>query len=168
MTAMKWLDGFSSFVNRVLVWFAGFALLAMLLLTVADMVLRASGVAVAGSYEVIGWLSASAMALALGAVQQHKGHVAVQLLQNRFGPRVKAAVDLLTCLLSLLLFVALAWYVAKYGQVLQRTGSLSETLRVVVYPWVYVVAVGCAGLALSLLVDFVRAVINLFVSHGRS
>ncbi|MGL1833889.1 TRAP transporter small permease [Rhodocyclaceae bacterium SMB388] len=165
---MKWLEGFSTFVNKVLLWFAGLALLALLLLTVTDMVLRAWGVTLAGSYEVIGWLSACAMALALGAVQQHKGHVAVQLLENRFGPRLKAAVDLVTCLLALLLFVAVAWYVAKYGQVLQRTGSLSETLRVVVYPWVYVVAVGCTGLALSLLVDFVRATINLFVPHGRS
>lgn len=165
---MKWLDGFSTFVNKVLLWFAGLALLALLFLTVTDMVLRASGVTLAGSYEVIGWLSACAMALALGAVQQHKGHVAVQLLESRFGPRLKATVDLVICLLSLLLFVAVAWYVAKYGQVLQRTGSLSETLRVVVYPWVYVVAVGCAGLALSLLVDFLRAAINLFVPHGRS
>ena len=33
-----------------------------------------------------------------------------------------------------LLFGTAAWYVARYGQVLEETGSLSETLRAVVYP----------------------------------
>lgn len=155
--AMQLLEGLSTLVNRALAWIAGLALAGMMLFSVADMVLRALGHTVAGSYEVIGWLSAGAMALALGSVQQHRGHVAVKLLEVRFGARLRAVVELLTSLLSLLLFVAAAWYVARYGRVLQETGSLSETLRAIVYPWVYVVAAGCAGLALALLIDFLRA-----------
>jgi len=60
-------------------------------------------------------------------------------------------------LISLLLFATVTFYVARYGRVLHETGSMSETLRVIVYPWVYLVAVGCAGLTLALLVDFLRA-----------
>jgi hypothetical protein len=45
--------------------------------------------------------------------------------------------------------------------VLHETGSLSETLRVIVYPWVYAVGLGCAGLTLALLVDFLRSVAAL-------
>ena len=112
---------------------------------------------VAGSYEVIGWLSASAMALALGSVQQQRGHVAMDLMVVRFGPRLRAGIELLMSLMSLLLFAAVAWFVARYRRVLQETGSLSETLRAIVYPWVYVVALGGAGLALALLIDFLRA-----------
>ena len=158
---MSWLERFDAFVNRGLAWGAGLALIAMMVFTVADMVLRALGRPVAGSYEIIGWLSAAAMALALGYTQQHRGHVAIDLLTTRLQGRARAAVELLTSLLALLLFAALAWYLARYGRVLHETGSLSETLKAIVYPWVYVVAAGAAGLALALLVDFLRSVARL-------
>jgi TRAP-type mannitol/chloroaromatic compound transport system permease small subunit len=132
------------------------------------MVLRALGRPVAGSYEIIGWLSAAAMALALGYTQQHRGHVAIDLLTTRLQGRVRAAVELLMSLLALLLFVALAWYLARYGRVLHETGSLSETLKAVVYPWVYVVAAGAAGLALALLVDFLRSAARLRAAQRQS
>ena len=139
----------------------------MMLFTVADMMLRALGHTVAGSYEVIGWLSAGAMALALGSVQQHRGHVAIDLLVVRLGGRLRAAIELLTSVLSLLLFAAVTWYVAGYGHVLQTTGSLSETLRAIVYPWVYLVAAGGAGLALALLIDFLRSAGHFLSLQGR-
>lgn len=154
---VRLLDRLTTFLNRRLGWAAGFVLAAMMLFSVTDMVMRAFGYTVAGSYELIGWLSASAMALALGSVQQHRGHVAMELLVTRLGPRMRALVDMLTSLLSLLLFAAVAWYVARYARVLHETGSLSGTLRVVVYPWVYVVAAGCTGMALALLIDFLYA-----------
>lgn len=154
---MPMLDKLSALVNRVLVFFAGVALAAMMFFAVADMVLRRFGITVAGSYEIIGWLSAGALALALGSVQQHRGHVAIDLLLTRLGQRPRALIDLLTYLLALLLFAAVTWYVFAYGRLLHQTGSLSETLRVIVYPWVYVVAAGAAGLTLTLLADLVRA-----------
>ena len=157
------LEKLSALVNRVLVFFAGVALAAMMFFAVADMVLRRFGITVAGSYEIIGWISAGALALALGSVQQHRGHVAIDLLLTRFDPRPRAVIDLLTSLLALLLFAAVTWYVFAYGRLLQQTGSLSETLKVIVYPWVYVVAAGTAGLALALLLDFARAVRNLLL-----
>ena len=160
------LDRLSFFVNEGLAWAAGLTLAAMMLFSVADMVLRGMGYAVAGSYEVIGWLSAAAMALALGTVQRHRGHVAMELLLVQIGPRGRAIVEALMCLMSLLLFAAVAWYVARYARVLQETGSLSETLRVIVHPWVYLVAAGCVGLSLALLVDFLRSAGALF-GRGR-
>ena len=155
--ATRVLERLGAQVNRVLAWAAGLTLAAMMLFSVADMALRVLGHTVAGSYEVIGWLSAAAMALALGPVQQHRGHVAMDLLVVRLGLRTRATVELLTCLLSLLLFAAVSWYVVRYGRVLQETGSLSETLRAIVHPWVYGVAAGCAGLTLALLIDFLRS-----------
>lgn len=154
---MQLLERLSAFVNLILSWVAGLALAAMMLFSVADMVLRRLGYTIAGSYEVIGWLSAGAMALALGAVQQLRGHVAMELVMGRLERRTRAAIELVTSLLSLLLFAAVAWYVARYARVLQETGSLSETLRAIVYPWVYLVAAGCAGLVLALLIDFLRS-----------
>ncbi|HLS56311.1 MAG TPA: TRAP transporter small permease subunit [Zeimonas sp.] len=158
---MRSLEKFNQRVNGVLAWAAGLALIAMMLFTVADMALRALGRPVAGSYEIIGWLSAAAMALALGYTQVHRGHVAIDLLTTRLRGRTRAAIELATCLLAFALFAAVAWFLARYGRVLQETGSLSETLKAIVYPWVYVVAAGAAGLALALLADLLQSVARL-------
>ena len=155
------LDRVSFVLNEGLAWAAAAMLGAMMLFSVADMVMRRFGVTVAGSYEVIGWLSAAAMALALGTVQRHKGHVAMELIVVRMGRRSRALTDALMALVSLALFAVVAFYVVRYGRVLHETGSLSETLRIIVYPWVYVVGMGCAGLTLALLVDFLRSIAAL-------
>ncbi|MDX1374242.1 MAG: TRAP transporter small permease subunit [Burkholderiales bacterium] len=158
---MLWLDRINGLVNRGLAWAAGLTLVGTMLFTVLDMVLRALGRPVAGSFEVIGWLSAAAMALALGYTQLHRGHVAIDLVVARLEGRARHGVETLTHFASLLLFCAVAAYVAQYGNTLRESGSLSETLKAIVYPWVYVVALGAAGLALALLVDFLRALRGL-------
>ena len=158
------LDRASAVLNEGLAWAAAAMLGAMMLFSVADMVMRGFGVTVAGSYEVIGWLSAVAMALALGTVQRHKGHVAMELVVVKMGRRSRALTEALMALVSLALFAVVAFYVARYGRVLHETGSLSETLRIIVYPWVYVVGLGCAGLTLALLVDFLRSVVALMAA----
>ena len=158
------LDRASAVLNEGLAWAAAAMLGAMMLFSVADMVMRGFGVTVAGSYEVIGWLSAVAMALALGTVQRHKGHVAMELVVVKMGRRSRALTEALMALVSLALFAVVAFYVARYGRVLHETGSLSETLRIIVYPWVYVVGLGCAGLTLALLVDFLRSVTALMAA----
>ncbi len=158
------LDRAIFFLNEGLAWAAAALLGAMMLFSVTDMVMRGLGVTVAGSYEVIGWLSAAAMALALGTVQRHKGHVAMELAVVKMGRRSRALTETVMALISLALFAIVAFHVARYGRVLHETGSLSETLRVIVYPWVYVVALGCAGLTLALLVDFLRSVTALLAA----
>jgi len=161
------LDKASAVVNDGLAWVAALILGGMMLFSVGDMVMRAFGKTVAGSYEVIGWMSAAAMALALGTVQRHKGHVAMELVVVRLGRRSRAVVEAVMALISFLLFAMVTFYVARYGRVLHETGSLSETLRVIVYPWVYVVALGGFGLALATLVDLLRALSRLMAHAAR-
>ena len=158
---MHWLERLSAHLNRGLAWAAGLTLVGTMLFIVLDMVLRALGRPVAGSFEVIGWLSAAAMALALGYTQLHRGHVSIDVVVARLRGRPRQGVETATHLAALLLFSAVAVYVAQYGDTLRESGSLSETLKAIVHPWVYVVALGAAGLALALLVDFLRALRDL-------
>jgi TRAP-type C4-dicarboxylate transport system permease small subunit len=155
------LDRASAWLNEGLARGAALMLGAMMLFSVVDMVARGFGVTIAGSYEVIGWMSAAAMALALGTVQRHKGHVAMELFVVKLGSRNRALVEAAMALMSLALFAVTAFYVMRYGRTLHETGSMSETLRVIVYPWVYVVGLGCTGLTLALLVDLLRSLAAL-------
>ncbi len=155
------LGALSARLNAALAWAAGAALAAMMVFTAADVLLRTLGRPVAGSFEIIGWLSAVAMALALGYVQLHRGHVAMTLVSERLKGRPAALLELVNGVFALALFATAAFYVMRYGATLQSSGSLSETLKTVVYPWVYVVGVGFGGLTLALLVDVLRCLTRL-------
>jgi TRAP-type C4-dicarboxylate transport system permease small subunit len=155
------LERASRWVNRALSAAAGLALAALMAFTALDVVMRAMGQPLAGSVEIIGWLAAAAMALALGDVQIHRGHVAVTLLSERLSSRKSALLEVVNSFVALLLFGASSVVLLRYGMTLQDTGSLSETLKVVVYPWVYVVAIGFAGLTLALLIDLLRGMQRL-------
>lgn len=155
------LEQASLWVNRSLAAAAGVALAGMMLFTAFDVLMRSLGTPVAGSFEVIGWLSAAAMALALGDVQVHKGHVAMTLVSDRLKGRTAALLEAINSLVALGLFGIAAFVILRYGTVLRETGSLSETLQVAVYPWVYVVALGFAGLTLALFIDLLRSLQRL-------
>ena len=159
---MSLVDRFISILNRGLACVAGISLVARVLVTVGEMVLRMFGKPMAGTVETIGWLAATTTAFALGYTQIHQGHVSIDLFTRRLGPRLQVMVSMLVYLASTVLFVIVTWNVFRHAGVLRQTGSLSETMKVIVYPWVYLVSLGCAGLTLALVVDFLKSCSRVF------
>ncbi len=159
---MNLFDRFTSILNRGLACMAGISLVAMVLVTVGEMVFRMFGKPMVGTVETIGWLSAVTTAFALGYTQIHQGHISIDLFTRRLGPLLQVTVSMLVYLASTVLFVIVTWNVFRHAGVLRETGSLSETMKVIVYPWVYMVSVGCAGLTLALIVDFLKSCIRVF------
>jgi len=160
------LDRINTVLNKGLSFIAGLSLVAMVLVTVGEMVSRMFGRPMAGTIEIIGWLAAVTTAFALGYTHIHQGHVSIDLFFRRLGRLPQMAADMAVYLSSTALFVVVTWNVFGYANVLWETGSLSETMKVIVYPWVYLVSLGCAGLTLALLVDFLKACSQFFIIGG--
>lgn len=159
------LGSLNTAINKAFAALAAIALVGLMFITVVDIVLRNLGMPVAGSFELIGWLSATSMGLALGYVQLHRGHVAVTAISERFKGRLAAAAEIINSALALALVALLTYYTVRLGLMQKASGSLSETLRFLVYPWVFALSAGLAGLALALLVDFLRAFFTLFLPN---
>ena len=165
---MRLLDRFNSILNLGLAYVAGVSLVTMVLVTVGEMVFRMFGKPMAGTVETIGWLSALTTAFALGYTQIHQGHVSIDLFTKRLSSLWQAMVSMLVYLVATLLFVLVTWNVFRHAGVLRETGSLSETMKVIVYPWVYLVSLGCAGLTLALIIDFLKSCIRIFSGDAGS
>lgn len=155
---MRWLEKVSAFLNQLFTRVAGFALVAMMVLSVGNIILRLVYVPFGATAEVVGWLSAVAVALVLGHTQINRGHVAMDILVKKFSPEVRKIVESVGLLLSAVLFSVTAWKLGAYAVRLQEIGVLSESLGVAFYPVVFLVALGFVCLFLVLLVDFVKTV----------
>jgi len=76
----------------------------------------------------------------------------------RFSKRTQSVLNGINALICMFFFAVVAWQIAKYGTTLWKTGEVTETLRIIYYPFTYGVALGCAVLSMVFLIDFVKCV----------
>jgi len=82
---------------------AGIAVIAMMLLSTADVVLRRFGKPIPGTYELVGFLGTIVVSFALGFTSLEKGHIAVELLVSKLPLRTQLAIETFTNLFSFLI-----------------------------------------------------------------
>ncbi len=157
---MKTLDQLTQSLNRALMAVAGFFLIAMIGLTCGNILLRIIWVPIRGTFELMGFFGAIAAAFALGYTQAKRGHIAVDILIHSFSRRTQKILHGINNLLCTLFFALLAWQLSLKATVLLKTGEVTETLRIIYYPFTYGVAFGCAVLALVFAADLANTLLN--------
>lgn len=164
---MRYLDILRIWANRVLALLAAASLLAMVCLACANIVLRAAGNPVEGTFELMGFLGALVAGFSLGYAQLSKGHIAVTILKGLLPAWFERTMDILCSLAGTLFFAAAAWQVADVAAFMVEMGDLSETLRFAYYPFVYAVSVGCAAMGLTMAVDTLQILFNCQPEEAR-
>jgi len=168
---MGFLEKPSKGLARILYWVAGAAIVAMMLLTCADVILRMGVTAyheyhwqflspfrpIPGTYELVCFLGAVAVSFAMAHTSVERGHVAVSIIVNLFPKKVQAVIETITTLFGLIFFILLAWQSVLYAGDLHASGEVSLTLELPFYPFVYGIGFASAAVCLVLLVDLSKA-----------
>ena len=157
---MEILERITKFLNQALLVIAGVFLVAMVSLTCADIVSRLLWVPILGSVELVALFGSVVTAFALGYTQLRRGHIWVDVLINLFPKRVKRILNIINSLICTGFFAVVAWRITVWSTTLVTTGELTETLRVIYYPFSYGVALGCAVLSLVFLTDCLKSMIS--------
>ena len=135
---------------------AGAFMAAMILITCANIFLRIIWVPIKGTFELMGFFGAVATAFVLGYTQLKKAHTSVDILVNGFSQRIRTVIDGINYFVCMTFFAVLGWQIFRLATNIWKTGEVTETLRIVYYPFTYGVALGCFLLALVLLIDFLK------------
>ncbi len=160
---MNRLELSANFLARLLFGLAAAAIVAMMLLTCADVVLRLFRLPIPGTYELVSFFGAVSVAFAMAHTCVEKGHIAVSVLVQLLPVRGQACVDAVTATLSLLLFALIAWRSILYGESLRQAGEVSLTLQLPFYPFIYGVGLSAAVVCLVLLADLARNLRGAFL-----
>ena len=135
---------------------AGAALALLMLLTIADVVLRTLGRPIVGTYELVALGGAIAIGLSLPLTSWVRGHIYVDSFVARL-PRVpRAVLNIATRLLVLALFFLLGWNLVKYAMDLRAAGEVTPTLRVPFFPVALGVGLSCLIECLVMVADIVK------------
>ena len=155
---------------KILYWIAGSAIVAMMLLTCADVLLRLAVTLyheyhlsflsrlrpIPGTYELVCFIGAVAVSFAMAHTSVEKGHVAVSLVVRLFSQRIQAIIDSVTGLFGFVLFTLLSWQSILYARDLMASGEVSMTLQLPFYPFVYGISFAAAAVSLVLLLELIR------------
>ena len=153
---MEVLEKISRILNRTFLWIAGVFMAAMILVTCANIFLRIVWVPIKGTFELMGFFGAVATAFVLGYTQLKKAHISVDILVNVFSQRIRTIFNGINYFVCMIFFAVLGWQISRLATTIWKTGEVTETLRIIYYPFTYGVTFGCFLLALVLLVDLLK------------
>lgn len=137
------LEAVLTVVTTVLDKIGGTALTLMMLLTVTDVLLRAFGHPIIGTYEIVGLSMALVIGLTIPKVSLDRGNIQVEVLLDRLPKGRRAVLNTCTRLLAILLFLLVGYNLITVGNEIHMSGEVSPTLRIPAYPLAYAVAIAC-------------------------
>jgi len=144
----------SRFLNRI----ASATLYFMMLLTIADVLLRkAISRSILGTVEVTEFMMVILVFFGLAQTEVFNDHVKVDLIMKRFSERVQGLVDVITQFICFLLFGVVTWSTLVYSSTMRASKEVTQDLWIPKYPFIYIVAAGWALLGLVLFVKFLMA-----------
>ena len=151
-------DRFSMLIwlSRVLNGIAGVALTFMLLLTVADVLLRAGGHPIIGTYEIAALALALVVGFGIPQASLERGHVYMEFLLVKLSERSKNVMNTFTRVLCLILFAFIGYNLFIVGAGFHASGEVSPTIKLPFYPVAYGVAVCCLLECVVFIFDIVR------------
>lgn len=127
--------------------------MALMALATGNVLLRIFHMPYRGTYEIVSFLGAVTIAFALGYTQKTKSNIVVEILSERFPRPLIRVADGISYLVMTIFFVIVAWRLFVWGATIAREGEVSETLRIIFYPFVFCVGISFGVLALTTFVD---------------
>lgn len=161
---MSLVDQFENRMNslsRCLDWVARAAVLGVMATFCGNIILRLFGKPIVGTYEIVSFIGSMAISFALPYCSVKKAHIAVELLISRLPDRMQATIDTFTGILSLGLFVIIAWQSGAYATNMWHTGVMTAALKWPLYPFMYGMVLGTSMLCVVLFLDVVKSLMKM-------
>lgn len=132
-------DKFTKILNGI----GAVALTFMMCLTVADVLGRAGGHPVIGTYEIVSLSLTLVIGLGIPRVSLDRAHVQMEFVLEKFSPRSRAIMNTFTRVLCVFLFIFAAYHLFGLGNELHTSGDVTPTIRLPYYPLPYAIGVCC-------------------------
>jgi TRAP-type C4-dicarboxylate transport system permease small subunit len=134
---------------------AGFALVFMMLLTVADVIMREFEKPIIGTYELVGLSAAVVIGFCIPYTTSMKSHISVDFFTMKLRDKPKNILLLITRVLGIGLFAIIGYNMLLMAQDLYRSGEVSLTIKMPFYPIAAGIGLCCFMQTFTLIVDFI-------------
>ena len=137
------LESFLGVATKILNAIGGAALTFMMFLTVADVLMRAFGHPLVGTYEIVGLSLALVIGITIPKVSFDRGHVNMEILLERVEKGNKDILNTFTRLVCFFLFIGIGYNLFTVANEFRTSGEVSPTIQLPAYPLAYAVGFCC-------------------------
>ncbi|MCX8023558.1 MAG: TRAP transporter small permease [Syntrophorhabdaceae bacterium] len=155
---MKKILSFISNVSHFLNAISAFILAFMVLLTVADVVLRSMRSPILGTYEMVGLLGAIIISFSIPVTSWQRGHIKVDFLVLKLPSGARKIFNIVTRIIAIALFIVIGWNIVLLGMDLKKAGEVTPTRHIPYYPVLYSIGFCCFFQCLVLIADIVKVI----------
>lgn len=135
---------------------ARIGMVALLVLVVANVIMRYFFTSIKGTYDYVGLITAVAVSLAVAFTAYERGHIEIEILMERLPKRVQSVVGGVMFLISTVFFCIASWQSVVVGLSMKEANETTMAVYVPLYPFMYVLAFGLALTALAFLIHTVK------------
>lgn len=149
-------------ISNILRDLAAIVLALISFLVVGNIILRIFGMSIAGTYDLVIVLTPVSIALALAYCAMKDGHVAIEMLVERFPKKTQKVFEGITGTISFVILIIATWATFQHAQTLWQNQEVTTTIKIPFAPIIIIIALGLLLLSLVVL----GKVLNLFVKEG--
>jgi TRAP-type C4-dicarboxylate transport system permease small subunit len=153
---MQSLYGILLRVSKILGHIGGAALTFMMFLTVADVLMRAGGHPILGTYEMVALSLAIVIGFTIPMVSLGRGHVYMEILLEKLSRRNRAILNTFTRICCILLFLIVGYNLFLIGREFHTAGEVSSTIKIPFFPIAYFVGICCFVECFVFIFDIVK------------
>jgi TRAP-type C4-dicarboxylate transport system permease small subunit len=135
---------------------AAILLAFMVLLTVADVILRSARAPIVGTYEIVGLLGAVLIGFSIPFTTWAKGHIRVDFFLLYLSQTQRRYFNIVTKFLGIALFVLIGWNLIDLGMEIAKSGEVTPTRHIPYYPVLYGIGYSCFFQCVVLFCDIVK------------
>jgi TRAP-type C4-dicarboxylate transport system permease small subunit len=134
----------------------GVALTFIILLTTADVIMRAFGRPILGTYEIVAMCGGIVIGFITPITAWQRGHVQVDFVIKKFPASIHNVINIVTRCVAIAMFIMVGLNVLKVGNTFRSAGEISNTLHLPLYPIAYAVGLSFLILALAHVCDILK------------
>ena len=145
-------------LDKIFRWMSCASLFIMAIVTLTDIAMRTAGRPIVGSLELVTFLGAFVIGFALPYTTWLKGHVYVDVLVDKLSPKGKKVFMVITRIMGIALFLFATYDFILYGLTNIKSGEVTPSFRIPLYPIAFGLAASFFLQSLTLLCELLQVV----------
>ena len=109
IVSLEKLEKIQTYIDKVLLYFAGILSFLLMLLITVDVICRAFSIALLGVYEAVQIIIVAIVFLGIPYVQSVRGHIFIDIVTMKLSNKVKVYFDLFGLVIGIMLSALITW-----------------------------------------------------------
>ena len=138
---------------------AGVCFFALMLLVLTNIIMRnVFGQPLAGTFDMVGLLTATGLGLALAHCEMNDGNIAMSIVTDKMPKQMQKVVDVLVYLIAISFWGVVVWRIFVYANTSLVNGRITPTAEIPLYPFIFILGTNVACLCVALIFKLATAV----------